>query len=1064
MSKLVTLPPESLLRDDGAKLGGWWHQIDGDNRIACDLCPRDCQLKPGDRGFCFVRENRGGEMVLTTYGRSTGFCIDPIEKKPLNHFFPGTSVLSFGTAGCNLGCKFCQNWDISKSREIERLSELATPEAIARAAKRLGCRSVAFTYNDPVIWAEYAIDVAAACHEVNIKTVAVTAGYITDVAREPFYRAMDAANVDLKAFTEDFYYKLTLSHLQPVLDTLKWLKHESEVWFEITNLVIPQANDTPDEFRRMCDWVLENLGDDVPVHFTAFHPDFRMRDRPNTPHETLLLAYETARKAGIKYVYTGNVNDLRHQSTYCARCDGLLIERNWYELGEYQLENNRCQHCGGEVAGRFDSQKGDWGRKRLPIKISQFSQQLPIVSTISNKSEIVSAQAKQLQAAQQRPEITKAQQQIVHRTACELMAAEVWQQPENLSDPSLGGAARTVVMGAFVTAKRQGRLRGCCGALGQPFSLLDALRPAAVRTANQDVRMPPISPTELALLDISVTLLFGFTPIEARGADRVRHVVVGRHGLKIQLGDASGLLLPSVAPENAWDSQQFLQQVCRKAGLPVTAWQDDSAQISTFEGMSISAPFDTAALSSDNAVALPPLSMDEFSRLCQHTHTNLIALVTGATPNYYITDVSDGTVSGIAITLGRAGSDDVQHVSKISLRPGLPLQSTLFTLIENTANSLRQQGSDPAVANQLQIGLTILHDPTMNGTLAESDLRGVDTKGRMLMSMDRGKTVWIYDPQRTPEKLLEQVSRATRANSPTTASLFSLAVITTEPSIFVTNIPRPQPGPAVRTSAMAGTFYPSDPVELAQQVDQFLANRPTKVEDWPAIMVPHAGLKFSGRIAAQVFQRVKIPEKVIVIGPKHTRFGVEWAVAPHETWSIPGAEVKSDVKLAQQLATEIPGLELDAIAHQQEHAIEVELPFIHRLAPESRVVGIAIGAGDLDRCQQFANGLAEVVRKQSQPPLLVISSDMNHFATDEENRRLDQMAISVLERLDPAEVHRTVIGNGISMCGVLPAVIILETLKLLGKLSTSFRVAYGTSADVSGDKSRVVGYAGMLFG
>ncbi len=260
--------------------GRWWH-AQGE-KIVCDLCPRECALHPGDRGFCFVRQNIDGQMMLTTYGRSTGFCIDPIEKKPLNHFYPGTSVLSFGTAGCNLGCKFCQNWDISKSREISRLSERAGPEDIAKAAKALGCQSVAFTYNDPVIWAEYAIETANACRALGIKSVAVTAGYITKEARGEFYSAMDAANVDLKSFNEEFYHKITLSHLQPVLDTLAWLKRETDVWFEITNLVIPEANDSHDEFQRMCDWLLKHIGDEVPVHFTAFHPDYRMQDRGRT--------------------------------------------------------------------------------------------------------------------------------------------------------------------------------------------------------------------------------------------------------------------------------------------------------------------------------------------------------------------------------------------------------------------------------------------------------------------------------------------------------------------------------------------------------------------------------------------------------------------------------------------------------------------------------------------------------------------------------------------------------------------------------------------------------------
>lgn len=358
---------------DRAKLignypGRYWHPVE-DGKIFCDLCPRACVLKEGDRGFCFVRQNVGGEMVLTTYGKSTGFCVDPIEKKPLNHFLPGTSILSFGTAGCNLGCQFCQNWSISKSREIEQLSEIAMPEEIAQTALRLGCRSVAFTYNDPVIWAEYAVDVAKACHEVGIKAVAVTAGYITPEARPELYSVMDAANVDLKAFTELFYKKLCLARIQPVLDTLKWLKHETDVWFEITNLIIPEENDSPDEIARLCDWVLSNVGDEVPIHFTAFHPDFRLNNRPATPKETLIRARDQAISAGIKFVYTGNVFDVERQSTYCPKCRQQLIKRDWYELGKYNMKGNRCSKCNEVIPGVFEDHKGKWGRRRLPVSI-----------------------------------------------------------------------------------------------------------------------------------------------------------------------------------------------------------------------------------------------------------------------------------------------------------------------------------------------------------------------------------------------------------------------------------------------------------------------------------------------------------------------------------------------------------------------------------------------------------------------------------------------------------------------------------------------------------------------
>ena len=346
----------------------WWHEEGG--KVVCTLCPRECHIPEGKRGFCFVRANVGGELELTTYGRSSGFCIDPIEKKPLNHFLPGTPVLSFGTAGCNLGCKFCQNWDISKSREMDSLGAEAGPEAIVAAAKRAGCRSVAFTYNDPTIWAEYAIDIAKVARREGIKTVAVTAGYINPVARGEFYRWIDAANVDLKAFAETFYRKLTQTHLAPVLDTLKYLKHETDVWFEITNLMIPGENDSPEETRQMCDWIVTNLGDEVPVHFTAFHPDFKMMDHPPTPPETLVRARQQALDAGIKFAYVGNVFDAERQNTYCPGCGMLLIERDWYELGVYLMDDNRCSGCGAVIPGVFpDRAPGRWGRKRMPIAI-----------------------------------------------------------------------------------------------------------------------------------------------------------------------------------------------------------------------------------------------------------------------------------------------------------------------------------------------------------------------------------------------------------------------------------------------------------------------------------------------------------------------------------------------------------------------------------------------------------------------------------------------------------------------------------------------------------------------
>jgi pyruvate formate lyase activating enzyme len=348
----------------------WWHRLD-DGRVQCDLCPRDCKLGEGQRGFCFVRQRLGDELVLTTYGRSSGFCVDPIEKKPLNHFFPGSSVLSFGTAGCNLGCRFCQNWDISKVRALDRLQDEASPDAIAQRAVELGCRSVAFTYNDPVIFAEYAIDVARACHGRGVQTVAVTAGYIHAEPRREFYAEMDAANVDLKAFREDFYAKQTLSHLRPVLETLEYVKHHTRTWLEITTLLIPGLNDGDEELKALSQWVHEHLGPDVPVHFTAFHPDYKLTSPPPTPKATLHRARALALSEGLHFVYTGNVHDAEGDATACPQCRTKLIQRDWYEILDYRVTlEGCCPQCGYRLPGRFAERAEHFGSRRVPVRLA----------------------------------------------------------------------------------------------------------------------------------------------------------------------------------------------------------------------------------------------------------------------------------------------------------------------------------------------------------------------------------------------------------------------------------------------------------------------------------------------------------------------------------------------------------------------------------------------------------------------------------------------------------------------------------------------------------------------
>lgn len=334
------------------KEANWW-ETQENGKILCTLCPRYCTIGVGQKGFCFIRENIDGKLYTTGYGRPTGFAVDPIEKKPLSHFYPGTDVLSFGTAGCNLGCKFCQNWTISKSKYDDLHSLEASPEDVIKIAKKYKTPSIAFTYNDPTIFGEYVIDISKLAREEGINSVMVTAGYIDKEARKDVYKYIDAANVDLKAFTEQFYHKITFSHLNDVLDTLFWLKHETDIWFEITTLLIPDENDSPEEIQKMCDWILENLGDEIPLHFTAFHPDFKMLDKTRTPASTLNMARNIAIKSGIKYVYVGNVHNLEGQTTYCPNCNEPLIIRDWHSVIDNKLKDGKCWKCNTKIAGRF---------------------------------------------------------------------------------------------------------------------------------------------------------------------------------------------------------------------------------------------------------------------------------------------------------------------------------------------------------------------------------------------------------------------------------------------------------------------------------------------------------------------------------------------------------------------------------------------------------------------------------------------------------------------------------------------------------------------------------------
>ncbi|MBN1908494.1 MAG: AmmeMemoRadiSam system protein B, partial [Pirellulales bacterium] len=577
---------------------------------------------------------------------------------------------------------------------------------------------------------------------------------------------------------------------------------------------------------------------------------------------------------------------------------------------------------------------------------------------------------------------------------------------------------------------------------------------------KDDPRFPPISPTELGHLDMEVWLLWGMKPVAQRGEARIGAVQIGRHGLQIQRGGARGLLLPAVAVEHNLDAEGFLRQVCLKARLAPDAWKEDDTILQTFEGYAIHGDLASGVESpmpSDSPGGPGP---EDVARLIEFSTMNLAALMTGATPNYFLPGVFDGTINGLFLTVATPDEGQSIQTSRLSIKPGVPLQSTLFSLLQAAAGHLRARRIHPGQLPAGAVGLTVLWDPAMHGSTESADLTGLDTRRRAVVVMSQSGWVWMFDPDLSAEELLEQAKARLHSTGKTPGPVLSLAVATNQPRAWSTNVPPPE---APRPPAVAGLFYPGDPAEMEREVDKLLA-APGKPEAWPGAMVPHAGWKYSGRLAANVLRRVKIPRRVLLFSPKHNPAGADWAVAPQQRWRLPGRDVPADPELAKALADSVDGFELDAAAHRPEHAIEVELPLLARLAPEASVVGIAMHGGEWSELEASARQLAAFLKTLPELPLLLISTDMNHFADEATTRRLDRMALDAIHVLDPERLLRTVRENKISMCGVVPAVLVMETLRQLGQLTHCEEVGYSTSAEASGDQSRVVGYAGMLFG
>jgi AmmeMemoRadiSam system protein B/AmmeMemoRadiSam system protein A len=622
----------------------------------------------------------------------------------------------------------------------------------------------------------------------------------------------------------------------------------------------------------------------------------------------------------------------------------------------------------------------------------------------------------------------------------------------------LGELAMRPVAGVYVTLKRGETLRGCCGLQGNPMPLSDALAHSAERTAKHDPRMPAIDPAELPFLNLTVSILGSPRPIGVTGDDRIAAVNIGNHGLRIRMGNQVGLLLPSVARERNWNSRQFLDAVCRKAGLPPGAWRSDQAVVEIFDGIDFGGPLSGQDVNvPEERAAVEP---DQMEKLTAWVRDNLSALIAGATPCYYASGVVDTSVLGVVLQVTYDAAAPPVSWLQMVFRDGVPLQSTLFQLTQAAAETLAPRGPH----QNLQVRVAVLTSAIQHGLDTDADLRGLHPGRRAIVARDARRVSVCFDRDADPADLLKQALAAQPFRSGST-EVYSMVCDCVDATLAVSIGPQAVSGITTRPPGVAGTFYPAADVDREAVVDELLRGLPkVKQKRVAAAMVPHAGLRYSGRIAADVWRRIALPESVLIIGPKHTADGVDWAVAPHDVWQLSStASLPGAVELAEQLAAAVPGMELDAAAHRREHGIEVQLPILYRLSPQTRVAAVAMSGGSLDELTAAAGSLATWLQGLDQPPLLIISSDMNHFADDAENRRRDRLALAMLEKNDPAGLLSVCAEENISMCGQLPAALVLLTLKKLGQKVAYEQIAYGTSADVTGDTSRVVGYAGVLF-
>lgn len=644
-------------------------------------------------------------------------------------------------------------------------------------------------------------------------------------------------------------------------------------------------------------------------------------------------------------------------------------------------------------------------------------------------------------------------QRTVHRAASQLVSAAVL--GETLDRRTLlGDLGDRLIDGVFVTLKRGTTLRGCCGTQGAPAPLSELLAEASLRTATQDPRMPSVAAVELPYLQLSITLLGPYQKVAQTGEERLGAFTIGRHGLRIRSGRRSGLLLPSVATEHGWNERQFLDAVCRKAGMAPGLWRSDDVQLDIFEGSC----FSDAMAGKPRPEALG-IGTDAVRTLQEWVQFNLRAFANGTTPLSCVDTLEETDVAGVVLAVRWPESCEVKTVFELDMLQAMPLQATLFRLTMRFTSAI----DAGAFTDRPWVRVAVLDRPVHHGSIGEVDVRGIAAELRAVIATDGRHWSLHFDRDATIGNTI-RIAMGSEPFRHSELQIYSVACASSECRFRVSTGPRGDDAMTERAPGVAGVFYPQDDDGRHSLVDRLISETlPGDRQRCLAAMVPHAALHYSGRVAAEVWNRLQIPERVVIIGPKHRRDGLDWAVAPHKRWQLSDTEsIVGDADLAREIADAVPNMELDSAAHREEHSIEVQLPILHRVAPDTRIAAIAMHGGGLAELEAAAEAFADWLRRQDEPPLLVISSDMNHFADDQENRRRDRLALDALSSGDAEELLSVCVDENISMCGRIPAAFVLLTLKALGKEPRYREIAYATSADVSGDTSRVVGYAGVL--